>query len=178
MYRPIWSAPDSKATVRRLSPMWIITSVLWRSKGLVREIRNRNNSRTQGKPYGSKGPEPTYTFGYFKKIISKYSESYFNTLIRYVFTLFKSKKRFNICALILCLHHTVPKYTNQMHYMHVESLYMFHGHNLNSICNFSFPFNFFLSLSLTFSHFFFLMWVYTVVMQYQINLLHAEQTRP
>lgn len=47
--------------------MWIITSVLWRSKGLVREIRNRNNSRTQGKPYGSKGPEPTYTFGSFKK---------------------------------------------------------------------------------------------------------------
>ena len=46
------------------------------------------------------------------------------TLIRCVFTLFKSKKRFNIWALILCLHHTVPKYTNQMHYMPVESLYV------------------------------------------------------
>lgn len=59
LYRPIWSAPDSSATDSRLRPMWIITSVLWRSKGLVSEIRNRNNSRTHGKPYGNNGPEPT-----------------------------------------------------------------------------------------------------------------------
>lgn len=61
--------------------MWIITSVLWRSKGLVREIRNRNNSRTQGKPYGSKGPEPTYTFGsktidFLKKLFPNLNPTY------------------------------------------------------------------------------------------------------
>ena len=54
-----WSAPDSRATVRRLRPMCTITSVLCLSRGLVREMRKRNNSRTQGRPYGTGGLVPS-----------------------------------------------------------------------------------------------------------------------
>jgi hypothetical protein len=39
--------------------MCIITSVLCLSNGFVNDIRNLNNSRTHGNPYGIKGPEPT-----------------------------------------------------------------------------------------------------------------------
>jgi hypothetical protein len=38
--------------------MCIITSVLCLSNGFVNDIRNLNNSRTHGNPYGIKGPEP------------------------------------------------------------------------------------------------------------------------
>ncbi|TNN44946.1 hypothetical protein EYF80_044881 [Liparis tanakae] len=43
---------DSSATVRSCRPMCIMASVLWRSCGLVREIRKRKSSLRHGRPYG------------------------------------------------------------------------------------------------------------------------------
>lgn len=46
--------------------MWIIIFVLWRFKGLVSEIRNRNNLRIYGKLYGNNGLE--FIIYYYKKL--------------------------------------------------------------------------------------------------------------
>lgn len=51
-YFPILSAPTSNATVKRLRAMCIMASVFCLSRGLHKEIKNLNNSLTQGKPYG------------------------------------------------------------------------------------------------------------------------------
>jgi len=53
--RAMWSAPDSRAIVSKLRPMWIMTSVLCWSYGLISDTRNRRSSRTHGRLYGVGG---------------------------------------------------------------------------------------------------------------------------
>ena len=53
--RAMWSAPDSRATVSKLRPMWIMTSVLCWSYGFMSDVRNRRSSRTHGRLYGIGG---------------------------------------------------------------------------------------------------------------------------
>lgn len=50
------SAPTSSATVSSVRPTCTITSVFSLFRGLQRDTRSRNSSRTHTSPYGTSGP--------------------------------------------------------------------------------------------------------------------------
>lgn len=100
LYRSIWFVFDFSVIDSRLRFMWIIIFVLWRFKGLVSEIRNRNNLRIYGKLYGNNGLE--FISYYYKKLDINI---FFNKDLFYIFEivfyrlrkiLFLLKKNWNI----------------------------------------------------------------------------------